>query len=245
MRDSVLIYRSFVDAIALLPEDEQLKAYKAIVEYGIYDKEPELDGVAGAVFMLAKPQIDANNRRYENGKRGGRSKKAEAKPNGNQTETKDKPNTNQAETESKPKEKVKVNVKDNNNPLLSPLKPQKPKNKAEELKKKQLALFDRLIVGRAVSHEMADALRDWVTYKAELIQPYKEAGMRALITQAVNHGAAHGGRAVIEVINNSMASGYKGITWDRIGNDKKNSKFNNATERDEDMIELEKKLLTS
>ena len=61
MRDSVLFYRSFYDALKNIPSDERLKVYDSIMEYGMYDRDPELDGVALAIFLLAKPQIDANN----------------------------------------------------------------------------------------------------------------------------------------------------------------------------------------
>ena len=63
MRDSVLFYRSFYDALKNIPPDDRLKVYDAIMEYGMYDREPELEGVALAIFLLAKPQIDANNKR--------------------------------------------------------------------------------------------------------------------------------------------------------------------------------------
>ena len=114
-REALLFYKSFEEAIGLLPDQDQLKAYRAIIRYGLYGEEPQLDGVSGAVFLLAKPQIDANNRRYENGKQGGRPKKADC----NQDETKEKPKDNQEATESeakeKEKEKEKEKVKETNN----------------------------------------------------------------------------------------------------------------------------------
>ena len=73
-RDGVVFYRSFWEAITHLGDADQLASVKAIVEYGLYGKEPECSGVATAIFMMAKPQIDANNRRYENGTKGGRPK---------------------------------------------------------------------------------------------------------------------------------------------------------------------------
>ena len=56
------------------------------------------------MLELCKPQIDANNRRFENGKKGGRR---------NQTETKTEPKQNQTETKTEPN--VNVNVNDNVN----------------------------------------------------------------------------------------------------------------------------------
>ena len=36
MRDSVLFYRSFYDALKNIPSDERLKVYDAFMEYGMY-----------------------------------------------------------------------------------------------------------------------------------------------------------------------------------------------------------------
>lgn len=119
MRDSVLFYRSFWEAIRELDPEGQAKLLKAILEYGLDGIEPEINGVERALFCLMRPQIDANNRRYENGRGGGRPKAkskdghevSETDPEKNQTETKPEPNQNQAETKAKAKEKEKVKDK--------------------------------------------------------------------------------------------------------------------------------------
>ena len=108
MRDSVLFYRSFYDALKNIPSDERLKVYDAIMEYGMYDRNPDLDGVALAIFLLAKPQIDANNKRYENGC------KAKKKRTVSETEANTKQDSSECEAKEKEKEKEKVKVKDNN-----------------------------------------------------------------------------------------------------------------------------------
>ena len=101
MRDSVLFYRSFREAIKLLPEEERLKAYEMIFDYAFDDKESDENGIASAIFKLVKPQIDANNKRYENGKR--------PKRNISKTEAKQKQNV------SKPEANVNDNVNENVN----------------------------------------------------------------------------------------------------------------------------------
>lgn len=111
MRDSVVFYRSFAEAIKALPKEEQLKALWAVIDYGLDEITPEEYGVHTAIFLMAKPQIDANNKRYQNGTKGGRPI-TEQKPNHNQIITKPKPNQNQTITKAEPKEKEKVNVKD-------------------------------------------------------------------------------------------------------------------------------------
>ena len=75
MRDSVVFYRSFYDAIKNIPKDNQLEVYNAIMDYSMYGVDPDITGIALALFLAFKPQIDANNERYVNGTKGGRPKK--------------------------------------------------------------------------------------------------------------------------------------------------------------------------
>jgi len=112
MRDSFIFYKSFYDAIRDLPRDVQGEIYTAIMEYSLYGKETDdLKPIARSIFTLMKPQIDKNNSRYENGKKGGRPPKNDEPKGENQ-----KPNGNQTETKSKPKgENQKPNVNDNDN----------------------------------------------------------------------------------------------------------------------------------
>lgn len=98
MRESMVFYKSFLVSIRLLPKKYQLQFYNALFDYGFDGVVPEnLPGGAAALFNALKPQIDANNRKFENGKKGGR-------PKGNQKETKPKPNDNQSITKPKPNE---------------------------------------------------------------------------------------------------------------------------------------------
>lgn len=113
MRDSLVFYRSFAEAISDLDEKDQLAAFWNIVRYGLDGDEPTERGAASAVFRMAKPQIDANYSRYKNGMKGGRNK-----PNSNQNETKEEPNYNQTATKTEPncdfaKPNVNVNVNEN------------------------------------------------------------------------------------------------------------------------------------
>ena len=94
-KDSFIFYRSFYEAVKELSADEQIKVYQAICEYSLNGELPDLTGIPKAIFTLIKPQIEANNKRYENGKKGGRPKtETEEKPKDNQTETKPEPNVN-------------------------------------------------------------------------------------------------------------------------------------------------------
>lgn len=115
MRESFVFYRSFYESAKHLPLEVQCEIYNAIMEYGLNGNLPtDLSTIANSIFILIKPQIDKNNKRYENGKNGGRPVVSGDKqePNNNQTITKDKPNHNQTITNIEPNDNVNDNVND-------------------------------------------------------------------------------------------------------------------------------------
>ena len=74
MRDSFVFYRSFQRSIQHLEASEQLEVYHAIIAYALDQVEPELTRYSQAVWEAIKPQIAANQRKYEAGLRGGKPK---------------------------------------------------------------------------------------------------------------------------------------------------------------------------
>ena len=104
-KDSFVFYRSFYNAIKKLKKKDQLTVYSYICEYVFDQKTGSLEGVPAAIFDLIKPQIDANFRRYENGKKG-----AKYGAKGGRPKTPRKPLENPKETPN-----VNVNVNDNVN----------------------------------------------------------------------------------------------------------------------------------
>lgn len=105
MRDSFIFYRSFAEAMKELEPEDKATLLEAIINYALDGKQPACTGAAKGMFHLIKPQIDANNKRYENGKKGGRPR--------NQNKTKEEPKQNQDKTKIKPN--VNENVNDNEN----------------------------------------------------------------------------------------------------------------------------------
>lgn len=114
MRDSFVFYRSFVKSAKKLSPDQRLALYEAIIDYALDGVEPSDDDIVIAAIMeVIFPQIEANNQRYENGKKGGRPKKplvSDKKTIGFETKNhrllNSKPNVN---------DNVNVNVNDNDN----------------------------------------------------------------------------------------------------------------------------------
>ena len=100
-RDGFIFYRSFYEAIKNMDDTTCAACFRALCEYGLNGIEQAENPIAAAILIMAKPQIDKNNRKYENGKKGGRPKEAKEETN-NQTETKAEPNENQTETKAEP-----------------------------------------------------------------------------------------------------------------------------------------------
>lgn len=74
--ESFVFYRSFRDAIEEMTDENKLATLLAICDYALYGVEPDLkDAMSRAVFTVARPSIDANKARRDNGKKGGRPPK--------------------------------------------------------------------------------------------------------------------------------------------------------------------------
>lgn len=73
MIDGFIFYGSFYDALSDLPDDLRLRAYDAICKYALLGEEPESGGVVSSIFKLTKPLIDANSKRREAGRKGGKA----------------------------------------------------------------------------------------------------------------------------------------------------------------------------
>lgn len=85
-RDSFIFYRSFFDGASYLPDDQRLALYEAIAAKALYgiDPDPKLDGVVMGMYSMALPQLEANQKRYEDGKKGADYGKRGGRPPGTQ-----------------------------------------------------------------------------------------------------------------------------------------------------------------
>ena len=67
MRDNFIFYRSFYESAKTLRKSQRLDFYEAIFELALNGENKALSGVAQGMFALVQPQIEANNKRYQNG----------------------------------------------------------------------------------------------------------------------------------------------------------------------------------
>ena len=62
---------------------------------------------------------------------------------------------------------------------------------------------------------------EWVKYKTERKEPYKEQGMKSLLRQVENKALQYGDDAVCSLIDECMANNWKGIIFDRLQSQRK------------------------
>jgi hypothetical protein len=105
----MIFYRSFYEALKELPTTEKAEIYDAIFSYSLDFTENDLAGISKSIFTLIKPQLDANLKRYENGK------KPKVKTEANDKQTISKTEANELQIISKTVTNVNDNVNDNNN----------------------------------------------------------------------------------------------------------------------------------
>ena len=107
-RESFVFYKSFYESIKELDPLDQVQIYNAIFNYQFEGEESELKGICKSIFTLIIPQLEANNKRYLNGLKGGA-------PKGNRNATKKQPKNNLDLTKKQPNVNDNVNVNDNGN----------------------------------------------------------------------------------------------------------------------------------
>ncbi len=121
-RDSFVFYKSYAEALHELTDKQRLSVYDALVKFAIYGEESKLSGLSKAIFVLMRPQIEANNKKYENGmkgaeagSKGGRPRKnpvADTNKNGGEVIKNNPLGVFENNPEKTPNENVNVNEKE-------------------------------------------------------------------------------------------------------------------------------------
>ena len=110
-RETMIVYRSFFESLKGCEKEVQADVWNAIFEMGFNQKEVELEGLSKTLWLLIKPQIEANLKRFINGS------KPKLKQSKSETEAKPKRETSESEANNN-------NNNNNNNITRTP-----PKNK--------------------------------------------------------------------------------------------------------------------
>ncbi len=113
---------------------------------------------------------------------------------------------------------------------------EKEEDREEDKKSKREtthALFKRLLPEYQFSDALQEKLTEWIAYKQERREPYKEHGMKALLRQVENNCRQYGDLAVCSLIEDSMSNGWKGIIFDRLKNPNTRTNYQKQTKADE------------
>lgn len=93
-------------------------------------------------------------------------------------------------------------------------------NRVDKKKETTLDLFNRLAPDYIFwmdSHaELTAKMEEWIQYKMERKESYKEVGMKSLLRQVENNALTYGDQVICDLIDDSMANGWKGIIFDRL-----------------------------
>lgn len=233
MNDAFLYYRSFYEATKQFPAEDRLAAHEAIMEYALYGTEPEITGAAYAIFLMAKPQIDANAKRRKAGRAGGEAKRDNAEAN--RSKSKAKPSKREANKSNASESDVanssnatNVDVANSSNATQNDVAQldkykEKENEKDKENYKEKAKLKEKntkekesdALAERSFSEPVKEALTDWLQYKREKGQSYKPTGLKQLFDGIETEINNRGEPAVIEGIENSMRNNYQGIYYPR------------------------------
>lgn len=116
-------YRSYYDALKEIPAEEFRAIVLAVCAYALDGEEPELSGVARAIFTLIRPTLEVGRSKAEN-----RSRAEQTSLSAEQDSNKRKQTDNKPEQTRKEKEKEKEREKESeNDSYCSPPPPSGPK----------------------------------------------------------------------------------------------------------------------
>lgn len=206
---SFVFYKSFADALLDMDPEECKACIASLCRYA-FDGEEEAETPMAKVFLtLVKPQIDANIQRREAGRSGGTAKASKAVAKSSDATKSAKQivaNPSDAAEDAKQSlANVNINVNANANVKENPPTP----FTVEEATSDALQTL-------GVVREVAEKLSEWITSRREQGSPITETGLKSLVSIAKAKTEEHGAGKVVQLIAESMASGYKGITWDRL-----------------------------
>ena len=228
-------YHSYLEMMELLNDAERGRLFVACLMYSKSGEVPELRGNERFVFPAFRSQIDRDMATYE-AKCKKQSKNAKkrwdatacdgmprdamaflALPNdANQCQTVPSDanscqamptHANNAKEKEKEKEKEKAKEKEN-------IPPNPPKGGTTSKQPDEAAEIGRL---PAI---LQPVMREWLEYKRQRREKYTPVGLTALISEVLNNAGKYGDAAVAQIVRTSMASGYKGIVFDRLQNGK-------------------------
>lgn len=197
-------FESYYEAFKDLPPEVVGEVVIAMGKYYFEDEIVDLHGVGKVVFELIKPVLENSKEKAQNGRLGGA-------PVGNTNASKTTEN-NRKTTKNNRKQPDKDKDKERDKDL--------DMKKDKEFKTPPISpppkTLTQIVKDRNLSPELESKILEWLKYKTERKEGYKETGLNALVSEIQNNVERYSLDAVIDCINKSMSRGYKGIIFDLI-----------------------------
>ena len=115
MKSGFVFYRSWLDSMSLMTEEERNELLWVILRMGLYNEEPkQMSRMVAISWSLIRTQMEVNNQRYENSiqrRQKQNESKTEAKQKQNESKTEAKQEQNESKTVAKEKVKEKEKEK--------------------------------------------------------------------------------------------------------------------------------------
>ena len=237
MSNSFVFYESFAEALQDLPGDAFKECVMALCSYVFKDKDPNTDSLMTKMFFsMARPLLDSNIAKKENGSKGGRPKKTtpervkqeekpmvtEKKPMVIKSETIGFETENHRFPMSKPDVDVDVDV-DVDGDVDGDVE------KVRECKASPgvvSVLSDSDAESLGIDPVVSGAVSAWIENRDAKGEPLSEAELKSFVSVIKAKTKEHGPQAVADLIGESMSNGYKGVIWDRL--DRNRGKPKNA-----------------
>ena len=210
-------YYSYLDALEPLTDAERGRLFVACLKYSKSGEVEHLSGNERFVFPVFRGQIDRDNAKYA-------SKCKKQADNANKRWNKDDANDAMA-YDGIPN--VPPHEKDANDAKEKEKEKEKEKDIKKEKEKNALAAF-------GFGEPLSGRILEWLRYKAERHEGYKPQGLHSLLRQIDSCRKTYGEDALCELIQQSMANGWKGIIFDRLAQSKPGSARNGGTRQLDD-----------
>jgi hypothetical protein len=213
-------YHSYGKKTEKLTDQELGRLVRALVKFSETGETQELAGRESIAFDFISVDIQNARDAYEEKCSKNRANGANAteRPRTVANATERPLNKNKTKTKEETKTEAEEETKTEKEVSSSPPTPSSPAPAP-----KPAAAGAMEMAKAEFSGDLLTAVLDWLSYKRERREPYKEVGLRALFNQIRKAAETHGEAAVVEVIRNSMASGYMGITLDKLQNAKRST----------------------
>ena len=192
------IFKNTYKLLRHLPEKNKTELYDAMFDYMFEGIEPSFDDeLSNGIWVNLVMILDNTKSRILNGKKGGRNS-----------------NTNELGCENQ-EPNLEPNIEPNHKPKVKPNPKAKPQaNTVFLISNFFISNFNYLNISN--KEKLKEKILEWNKYKIEKKKAYTETGINNLLKQIEKQVSKYGVDAVIDLIDECMASNYQGIIFEKL-----------------------------